>query len=293
MAAIEDPSPLIREGLGAVEAILDDVGSSAPETLAGPVGHALDGRGKRFRPLVTLLTFRACRGPTRARVDAHRSAAAVELVHTATLLVDDVFDEAGRRRGRPSVDARFGQRPAVLAAGVLAARAFDLAAPRSGREVLDAYDDVEAALDGFERLLEGEARGMQEPQERTVDAWIEIAAGKTGALFELAADLGARRAGAHGILEPLRTFGRRFGVAFQAADDVLDVAGDPQRTGKPVGQDAADRAPNAARWFGVERARELAHDHADAAIQRLGVLPETQYRETLAELAWSAARREV
>lgn len=293
MPVIEDPSPAIREGLCAVEAILDDVASAAPETLAGPVAHALGGRGKRFRPLVTLLTFRACRGPTRAQVDAQRAAAAVELVHTATLLVDDVFDEADRRRDRPTVDARFGQRPAVLAAGVLAARAFDLAAPRSGREVLDAYDDVEAALDGFERLLEGEARGMQDPPERTVDAWTEIAAGKTGSLFELAADLGARRAGAHGILEPLRTFGRSFGVAFQAADDVLDVDGDPQRTGKPVGQDVAEGVPNAARWFGVERARELAHDHADAAIQCLDVLPETRYRETLAELARTATRREV
>lgn len=293
MAVLEHPPPLILEGLCAVEAILDDVASSAPQTLAGPVEHALDGSGKRFRPLVTLLTFRACRGPTRARIDAQRAAAAVELVHTATLLVDDVFDEAGRRRGRTTVDARFGQRPAVLAAGVLAARAFDLAAPRSGRDVLDAYDDVEVALDGFERLLEGEARGIRDPPERTVDAWVEIAAGKTGSLFELAANLGARRAGANGILEPLRTFGRRFGVAFQAADDVLDVAGDPQRTGKPIGQDEEKRAPNAARWFGVDRARELAHDHADAAIRCLEVLPETRYRETLVELSRTAARREV
>lgn len=283
-ALLADLEPQVAEDMRGVQRVIDGVASDAPDPLAEPVAHALGGPGKRVRPLVSILCFGACRGPERERVGAVRSAAAVELVHTATLLVDDVFDGNPLRRGRPSVGARFGRRTAVLAAGVLTARAFELAAPRTGRGLSRGRDDVEEALAGFERLLEGEARAIELGSDgATRETWEEIALGKTGSLFELAASLGARRAGAEGLAEALRAYGRSLGVAFQAVDDVLDVVGDPDRTGKPTGLD--ESSPNVARRFGVQAAREIAREWAQEAVQALEPVPDGPCRDGLVRLA--------
>ena len=214
--------------LAAVETRLAVAAGGHGAVLATHAGTTIAARGKRLRPLLVLLVA----GTGSDAVV--RAAAAVELVHAATLVHDDVLDAASLRRGRPTVVATAGRVMATATGDLLFSRAFaELVENRDVRQVR-ALSRASSAL----------ARGELLQREDTFDAGVteeryllrcEL---KTAALFEAACELGALATGRE--VTPLATFGRRIGLAFQLLDDVLDVSGPPERTGKHRGADLLD-----------------------------------------------------
>lgn len=225
----------------------------APPGLAAALHHAVFPGGARIRPRLCLAVAAACGDPLPALSDA--AAVALELVHCASLVHDDLpcFDDARLRRGQPTVHRAFGEPLAVLAGDALIVMAFEGLA-RAGA----------AAPDRLGRLIEAVARGLSVPHGIIAgQAWeseprIPVVAyrrAKTAALFEAAAVAGAAAAGYDG--NAFRLFGQRVGEAYQIADDIHDVTGDPSELGKPVGRDASLGRPNAANDLGVAGSRHL------------------------------------
>ncbi|WP_217915467.1 polyprenyl synthetase family protein [Miltoncostaea marina] len=202
--------------------------------MAGPARATLASGGKRTRPRMVL----ACAGPAPGR--AHgvvAAAAAVELMHMATLVHDDVIDGAPLRRGRPSVVGAHGRGRAVAVGDVLMAAAFREAArlcdPAAVRVLARATDELTRG-----ELLQAAGRGDVGLGE---EIYVERCLLKTGALLAAACHLGALAGGAPPeARRRLAAFGRHLGVAYQIVDDVLDLTGDAAVTGKPRGADLAD-----------------------------------------------------
>jgi geranylgeranyl pyrophosphate synthase len=214
--------------LGEIEQrLLDAVGDGG---LAATVGaEALAAGGKRLRPLLVFLAAPPQREPPWA------AGVAVELVHMATLVHDDLIDRAGYRRGRASAWARYGADAARAAGDYLFARAFaGLAATGDERAV----STLAAACLSLAR---GEAlqRAQQHDPDTSVESYLDRCALKTGKLFEAACLLGAGRMGT----PELAQFGVALGIAFQIADDILDCTGDASDTGKIAGTDLREGTP--------------------------------------------------
>ncbi|GGU23352.1 polyprenyl synthetase [Streptomyces lavendofoliae] len=220
--------------------------------------------GKGVRQALAVLCAEAAGAPARAAVDG---AVAVELVHTFSLLHDDVMDGDETRRQRPAVWKTYGTGPAVLAGDALFALAFEVLAgspgPHGGAAVRRLSRDMADVVDGQADDLLFEGRPWTGPDAVPVDAYLRMAEHKTGALLGCAAALGALLAGAPGAtVDALATAGRQLGVAFQAVDDVLGLWGDPAATGKPVHGDLRRRKKTlpvlAALAAGTPASRELA-----------------------------------
>ncbi|MBK8323796.1 MAG: polyprenyl synthetase family protein [Betaproteobacteria bacterium] len=243
------------------QALSDILGSvqteDAPPRLSAALRYAVFPGGARIRPRLCLAVARAC-GDDRPPV-TDSAAAAIELLHCASLVHDDLpcFDDAAMRRGKPSVHKAFGERLAVLGGDALIVLAFQgLAAGCAGAP---------------ERLRKAPAhrvafRGASPPASpragRECEPFVDLSVyqrAKTSALFAAATEAGAAAAGV--ASEPWRLLGDRLGEAFQIADDILDVAGDAAKLGKPIGQDATHARPSGAAQLGLE-----------GAIRRLGVL---------------------
>ena len=229
-SVLEAAGSWLPSRMAEVETRLAELTADHGRALAEDAGSTLSAGGKRLRPLLVLL----CAGPA-ASESAVRAACAVELVHMATLVHDDVLDAAPLRRGRPTVAARSGRDRAVATGDLLFSRAF-----------------AELGIDGAEQqvaLLSSASVGLalgELAQRRdaydpkiTRERYLERCALKTARLFECACAIG--RAGDGGALDPeLTRFGREIGLAFQLLDDVLDVSGPPERTGKARGTDLLD-----------------------------------------------------
>ena len=214
--------------LAAVERRLSEqLGDHGP-ALAADALATLQAGGKRLRPMLVLL----CAGPS-AGEEAIRAAVAVELVHMATLVHDDVLDSAPLRRGRPTVYATAGAPRAKALGDLLFARAFaELAVPGSERQ-------VELLASASVRLARGELAQRRDAFDLEIsrERYLERCELKTARLFECACVIGR----ADPAADPeLRRFGREVGLGFQLLDDVLDVAGPPERTGKARGTDLRD-----------------------------------------------------
>ena len=214
--------------LAAVETRLAVAAGGHGEVLATHAGTTIAAGGKRLRPLLVLLV---------AGVESDavvRAAASVELVHAATLVHDDVLDAASLRRGRPTVVATAGRAMATATGDLLFSRAFAELARNDDAEQVRALSRASSAL----------ARGELLQREDAFDASVSVERYllrcelKTAALFEAACELGALAAGRE--VAPLAAFGRRIGLAFQLLDDVLDVSGPAERTGKHRGTDLLD-----------------------------------------------------
>ncbi|QEC46772.1 polyprenyl synthetase family protein [Baekduia soli] len=217
--------------LARVEDVLRDVVSGHGAALAGHAGSTIAAGGKRLRPLLVILAAGREPDPPDGLV---RAAAAVELVHSATLVHDDVLDLAPLRRGRPTVFATAGRRAATQTGDLLFSRAFALLARNGLPAQVRALSDAGSALARGELLQRADAWDAGVSLERYL-LRCEL---KTARLFEAACELGAIAAGdTSGVL---REFGRRIGLAFQIFDDVLDVAGPADRTGKHRGTDLLD-----------------------------------------------------
>jgi geranylgeranyl pyrophosphate synthase len=187
--------------------------------------------GKRLRPLLVFIAAGECGGDGAGLV---RAAVAVELVHSATLVHDDVLDAATLRRGRPTVVAAAGRAHATATGDFLFARAFSELALNERPDELRALSSAGAALAEGELLQRADAWNAEVPEARYL-ARCEL---KTARLFGAACALGALETG--GLADELDAFGRGIGLAFQLLDDVLDVSGPPERTGKPRGADLLD-----------------------------------------------------
>ncbi|WP_204041803.1 polyprenyl synthetase family protein, partial [Acrocarpospora phusangensis] len=196
------------------------------------------GGGKAVRPTLTLLAAEAVNGDAEVAVPA---AVAVELVHNWSLLHDDVMDGDATRRHRPTAWSAFGVSQAILAGDSVLALAFDVLAtsghPLAHEAVSELNTAVQELLGGQSSDVEFEGRAEVELPE-----CLAMASGKTGALIACACALGGLFGGGTAAqIEHLRAFGDRLGLAFQLADDLLGIWGDPKVTGKPVHSDLANR----------------------------------------------------
>ncbi|HEX3242711.1 MAG TPA: polyprenyl synthetase family protein [Solirubrobacterales bacterium] len=222
-AVLDASSRWLPVRLGEVEDILR--GQAVDD---GPLGAdaeaTLDAGGKRLRPMLTLL----CAGEAGGDAEV-RGAAAIELVHMATLVHDDVLDDAALRRGRPTVYAESGRGRATAVGDLLFSRAFALLAePRDSRA-------IELLAAASVSLARGELIQRQDAYDTSIseDRYLERCRLKTGALFECACRIGRDE-------DALGSFGAEVGLAFQLLDDVLDVSGPASRTGKARGTDLLD-----------------------------------------------------
>jgi octaprenyl-diphosphate synthase len=215
--------------LSRLEERLAELAAGHGATLAQEAGATIAAGGKRLRPL--LLFLASGRESTDGVL---RAAVAVELVHSATLVHDDVLDGAALRRGRPTVVARSGRAMATATGDLLFSRAFaELAA--NGRA-----DELRVLSSASSALAQGELAQREDAWDATIPTgrYLERCELKTAALFEAAARLGALEGG--GRADRLAAFGRSIGLAFQLLDDVLDVSGPEDRTGKGRGTDLLD-----------------------------------------------------
>jgi geranylgeranyl pyrophosphate synthase len=199
--------------------------------LAGHASGTLSAGGKRLRPM---LVFLCADRDGDARLVA--AGAAVELLHMATLVHDDVLDGAPLRRGRPTVFAAGGRRAATATGDLLFSRAFAELAATGSADAIRALSSASSALAEGELMQRADAWSADVTPER----YLERCRHKTGSLFEAACRLGALFGGRAELAAGLGRFGERVGLAFQMLDDVLDVSGPAERTGKPRGTDLLD-----------------------------------------------------
>jgi geranylgeranyl pyrophosphate synthase len=223
-AVLDASSRWLPSRLGEVEELLRGAVEGHGETLGADALATLDAGGKRLRPMLVLL----CAGPERDG-EAVRAAAAIELVHMATLVHDDVLDAAPLRRGLPTVAATSGRERAVATGDLLFSRAFALLADAGDARSVALLADASVALARGELAQRHDAFDLNVSEER----YLYRCGLKTARLFECACLLGRDEAA-------LREFGAGIGLAFQLLDDVLDVSGPPERTGKARGTDLLD-----------------------------------------------------
>ncbi len=211
---------------------------SSEPTLTDISGYLIGGGGKRVRPMVTLLAFKVFGGEKAS--DIVDIATALELIHTATLLHDDIIDGADTRRGKESAYKRYGLKATLVAGDFLFIKAFEFAGK---------FDEtvVQWTADACTHLTEGEIlQGLfNRNREATVKDYLEIVKRKTASLFQTGAKIGAYLAGAAPpLVEKMSQYGLNLGIAFQMIDDVLDIVGHQELLGKPTGMDLRDGNPS-------------------------------------------------
>jgi heptaprenyl diphosphate synthase len=309
-----DPAAPVRRDLLRVEAKLTTLLNSN-EALISEISHYLvDGAGKRLRPLFILLIYRACRGTDARAEDAIDAAIALELIHSATLLHDDIIDSGQLRRGKPSAFARYGTAAALVAGDFLFCRAFELCGRFDERLVATAARACIQLTEG--EVMEGR---MRHHTRATFDDYLTIITRKTASLFAAGGRVAADLAGApRATIDAMENLGLAFGRAFQMIDDVLDIVGPEQKIGKPVGSDlragvlslpaviGMEEAPELRNYFGngkvideasfarmldltshpavIRRARVLATDQIAIARKLLTKLDSSDFRDSLGRL---------
>ncbi len=229
-AVLAAGGPSLAGLLERTEERLSELARGHGEELAGHADGTLAAGGKRLRPI---LVFLSADGDEQGLVAA---GAAVELLHMATLVHDDVLDGAALRRGRPTVFAAAGRQAATATGDLLFSRAFAELASTGSRDAVRALSSASSALARGELMQRADAWDVSVREER----YLERCRLKTGSLFDASCRLGAILGGQPELAAPLGRFGERVGLAFQLLDDVLDVSGPPERTGKPRGADLLD-----------------------------------------------------
>ena len=197
--------------------------------------HLVNAGGKRLRPLLTLASAKlfGYTGPYHIHL-----AAVVEFIHTATLLHDDVVDESTQRRGRPTANRLWDNKSSILVGDYLFSRSFQLMVETGSLRVLDILANASATI------AEGEVLQLTASQDlaTTEETYLKVVRGKTAALFSAATEVGGVIAGAEEAhVTALFAYGDALGIAFQIVDDLLDVVGDVEKTGKNIGDDFRER----------------------------------------------------
>ena len=222
-----------------VEALLREV-ISRDVPYVGDIYQNMLAGGKRLRPALLLLCAAAFRPLKGSEQGACRGAAAVELVHLASLLHDDLVDRSATRRGQMTALRRYGAAPSVLTGDYLAACAYRRLSLQSNPRALTLLADAVGRMCEAELVVLGR---QGEPMDAR--AYLAVAAGKTGSLLAASCEMGAIEGGADLVnSQTLGAYGRDLGIAFQIVDDLLDLYGDSVRLGKPVGQDILAGQPN-------------------------------------------------
>ena len=316
---------LAETDMAAVDALILDRMQSDVPVIPRLAEHLVSAGGKRLRPLLTVAAARAT-GAAGDIAAPRKLAAAVEFIHTATLLHDDIVDASELRRGKVAAHLIWGAPTSVLVGDFLFARAFELMVETDSMRALGILAEASRVISEGEVLQLTRAHDLNLDQ----DVYLQIIAAKTAELFAAAAEAGAVGAGADPTaIKALRDYGMALGIAFQLADDALDYGATTDALGKNAGDDfnegkatlplllgaARTRGREAAFWertitkgertpedFG--RARELivgsgalgatldlAGDHADAAKAALAVLPASDWRAALEALADFAVSR--
>jgi geranylgeranyl pyrophosphate synthase len=275
---------------------VDVTGAKSVHATRMAMEHALMSGGKRFRPLVVLETARALMQGAGSHDDALRlampAAIAVELVHTYSLIHDDLpaLDNDVVRRGKPTVHVAFDEPTAILAGDALLTDSFGVVARAEKRAAAQVLELSLAA--GSAGMVAGQVEDIANEGKRPRDVdLLAIHRRKTARLLGAAAAMGALAVDASDdVVSKLRAYGMSMGIAFQIADDVLDADGDPVRAGKNLGRDAERAKVTYASRYGVERARAMAREHAEQACAHVAFLGDRA--QALTALAMRAAIRD-
>jgi len=309
----------LPRALAAVESVMAHETQCEDPRLAAMAHEVTFAGGKRLRPRVAILAFGACGGreaslhqdtPYRRVVEA---AAAFELIHTATLVHDDIMDQSDLRRGKPTLHVQYGIGQAIVAGDFLFTRGFGL----SGRL---GYRCIQITTEACTRLAEGQVLEgrLAGGEDLPMQEYLKIIAKKTAYPIKACAMVGAVLAGApEPVVRALGNYGLDLGIAFQIQDDLLDVWGKPEETGKPVGLDAQNTVMTLPAIFAraasegslpqgrderreflettgaLARAEAVAQNYVKRAKAHLAVLPPSEYRRALEELADGAVARKV
>lgn len=228
---VERLALLTGADLAAVDSVIHSRMSSEADLIPRVAQHLVDSGGKRLRPLITLAAARQFGYTGNAHV---KLAAAVEFIHTATLLHDDVVDASTLRRGRPAANMLWGNKPSILVGDFLFSRAFQLMVEAGSPAVLNILANASAVI------AEGEVLQLRSAKNLSIGEgeYLNVIAAKTAALFAAAAEAGAVAAGAERLqAEAMRDYGYHLGIAFQLVDDALDYSGRQAVMGKSVGDD--------------------------------------------------------
>lgn len=259
---------------GVLERLMPALGTE-PASLHEAMRYSVFGGGKRFRPAIVRLV---CRGFGGDDEMAARPAAAIELVHTYSLVHDDLpcMDDDELRRGRPTCHVVFGDAMATLVGDALQASAFEILAGCKRRDVVPELVGVLARAAGSVGMVGGQVLDIESSDsEPTVESVHALQAMKTAAMIEASAELGALAAGASSAdAKVAARWGRCLGLCFQVVDDLLDVTSEAAELGKTPGKDAALGRGTAVRVLGFEGAQEEARRLAQEA------------RNAAAELGW-------
>ncbi len=316
--AVERLASLLAEDLSAVDRLIHERMDSTVGLIPNLAGYLIAAGGKRLRPMLTLAVARMFGG---GGENALKLAAAVEFIHSATLLHDDVVDRSGLRRGRRTANHVWGDKASILVGDFLFARSFNLMVETGSVSVLDVLAKASSVI------AEGEVMQLAAANDASVtrERYMSIIGAKTAALFAASARAGALAAGQAGAAErAMEGYGRDLGLAFQLVDDALDYGGRTATLGKNVGDDfregkvtlpvihareAAGTPEEQAFWQRVmsdpssqtegdlPRAQALmmrtraieatlaaARDHCEAARSRLVHAPDNAWRHALAAL---------
>ncbi len=271
----EDPAleARVNAGVEKVEARLLEATRAPEPFIAEAAAHLLNAGGKRFRPLIAML---GAEFGDPSRDDVVPAAVVVELTHLATLYHDDVMDEADKRRGAPSANARWDNSLAILVGDFLFAQVSELVS-HLGPEM------VRIQAQTFSRLVRGQIRETLGPQEGDTELghYLGVVADKTGSLIAASARFGAKMSGAPADVETALTeFGERIGSAFQLADDIIDIASETGESGKTPGTDLREGVPTLPTLLA-----QKSTDAADARLLDLLARPLTDDDELAEALA--------
>jgi octaprenyl-diphosphate synthase len=234
LVSLDFLNPAIGDDMAAVDRVLRESLRSDVALIREVANYIIAGGGKRLRPALLLLVARACGYTGR---DHHVLAAAIEMIHTATLLHDDVVDESQLRRGNATANAQFGNPASVLVGDFLYSRTFQLMVG------LDRMRVLAIIADATNLIAEGEVLQLIHAGDAALDehAYFAVIERKTAKLFEAAGRLGAVLGDATAECEDaLARYGRHLGIAFQIMDDVLDYSGEAAEIGKNLGDDLAE-----------------------------------------------------
>jgi octaprenyl-diphosphate synthase len=324
IGALDRLSAVLADDMQAVNRIIVDRMHSPVALIPQLAGYIVAAGGKRLRPLLTLAAADLC-GYSGTR--HHKLAAAVEFIHTATLLHDDVVDESELRRGQDSANTLFGNKASVLVGDFLFSRSFELMVEDGSLDVLRILSRASAVIAEGEVLQLATANNLKTSETE----YLAVIAAKTAALFAAACEIGAIVADRPAAdAAALHQFGQSFGIAFQIVDDVLDYSARQAKLGKTVGDDfregkmtlpvvyAISRGNDMERAFwqrtlealeqrdgdldhavalierhnGFAAALDLARTHGQLALEALNALPLRPMRGALAALVEFCINRE-
>lgn len=301
--------------------MLRDLESENPE-LTEMCQYVISSGGKRLRPALCIMSYGAVGG--KDMMKPVKVGAAFEIIHSATLVHDDINDQGEIRRGRKTLHKEYTVSKAIIAGDYMFAMGFRLLATEAP-QIVDYIVDASASMGAGEFVQ----KDFEHASSVTEDDYIEIITGKTAKLFEASSKSGAAVANADGaMLEALGNFSHCIGLAFQIVDDTLDVTGDPHNTGKAVGTDLIegkptlpviyamqdpDKGPRLIELFekadvttddvaealelirstdSVDRCLSKAREYVDEAVGYMDSVPDSIYKDALLDLASYIVRRD-